>query len=71
METSEVEQRRRLSEDLPTLDEYITCRMGTSACGVTSAYNEFAQGLDPLPTYVMEDPEMRNLWDGTNIIVWA
>ena len=40
METSELEQRRRLSEDLPTLDEYITCRMETSAVGVTSAFNE-------------------------------
>ncbi|KAF2871389.1 isoprenoid synthase domain-containing protein [Massariosphaeria phaeospora] len=71
METSETEQERRLSENLPTLDEYITCRMGTSAVGVTSAYNEFAYGLEPLPTHVMEDPEMRTLWDETNIIVWA
>ncbi|KAF2121055.1 isoprenoid synthase domain-containing protein [Lophiotrema nucula] len=71
METSEVEQRRRLSEDLPTLDEYITCRMGTSAVGVTSAFNEFASDLAPLPTHVMNDPEIRTLWDETNIIVWA
>jgi hypothetical protein len=71
METSETEQVRRLSEDLPSVDEYIACRMGTSAVGVTSAYNEFAHGLDPLPSYVMEDPEMRKLWDETNIIFWA
>jgi hypothetical protein len=71
METSETEQIRRLSKDLPTVDEYIACRMGTSAVGVTSAYNEFANGLDPLPTQVMEDPAMRKLWDETNIIVWT
>ncbi|KAF2180110.1 terpenoid synthase [Zopfia rhizophila CBS 207.26] len=71
METSEVEQRRRLSEDLPTLDEYITCRMGTSAVGVTSAFNEYAQGFSPLPAHVMDDPDMRTLWDETNIIVWG
>ncbi|KAF2733669.1 terpenoid synthase [Polyplosphaeria fusca] len=71
METSEIEQRKRLSDDLPTLDEYITCRMGTSAVGVTSAFNEYAQGLAPLPDRVMRDPDMRTLWDETNIIVWA
>ncbi|KAF2467746.1 terpenoid synthase [Lindgomyces ingoldianus] len=71
METSEVEQRRRLSEELPTLDEYITCRMGTSAVGVTSAFNEFAQGMAPLPSHVINDADMRTLWDETNIIIWA
>jgi hypothetical protein len=45
--------------------------MRTSAVGVTLAYNEFAYGLDPLPTYIMEDPETRKLWDEINIIIWA
>ncbi|ORX95690.1 isoprenoid synthase domain-containing protein, partial [Clohesyomyces aquaticus] len=71
METSEVEQRTRLSEDLPTMDQYITCRMGTSAVGVTSAFNEYSEGLAPLPAHVINDPEMRIIWDETNIIVWA
>jgi hypothetical protein len=40
MDTTENEQRRRLGEDLPTLDEYARCRMGTSAVSVVSAFNE-------------------------------
>jgi len=40
MDTTEIEQRRRLSEDLPTLDEYAKSRMETSAVSVVSAFNE-------------------------------
>jgi hypothetical protein len=40
MDTTEIEQRRRLSEELPTLDEYARCRMGTSAGSVIAAFNE-------------------------------
>lgn len=40
MKTSEVEQKRRLSPDLPSLEEYVETRMGTSAVNVTSFFNE-------------------------------
>ena len=39
-QTSELEQRRRLSPNLPTLAEYINCRQGTSAVGVTCFFME-------------------------------
>ncbi|RYP77776.1 hypothetical protein DL771_000873 [Monosporascus sp. 5C6A] len=39
-QTSELEQRRRLNPNLPTLDEYVTCHMGTSAVDVTCFFNE-------------------------------
>lgn len=39
METSEVEQRCRLSPSLPTAERYISNRMGTSAVHVTSFFN--------------------------------
>jgi len=38
METSELEQKRRLSPELPTVEEYSACRMGTSAVTVTTFF---------------------------------
>lgn len=40
MDTTEIQQRRRLSEDPPTLEEYAKFRMGTSAVSVVSAFDE-------------------------------
>ncbi|PQE26796.1 terpenoid synthase protein [Rutstroemia sp. NJR-2017a BVV2] len=40
MDCSEIEQRVRLSGELPTIGQYWNCRMGTSAVGVTLAVNE-------------------------------
>ncbi|RYP66135.1 hypothetical protein DL770_008853 [Monosporascus sp. CRB-9-2] len=57
-QTPKLEQRRRLSPDLPTLDEYITCRMGTSAVGVTCFVKEYAQGTR-VPVHVLDDPGMK------------
>ncbi|KAH6654009.1 isoprenoid synthase domain-containing protein [Truncatella angustata] len=70
MKTSELEQRRRLRVDLPTLDEYVSCRMGTSACNVTTFFNEFSIGVT-IPAHILTSPSMRRLWDATNTIIWA
>lgn len=40
METSDVEQRRRLNDEVPTIEEYWACRLGTSAVGVTTVMFE-------------------------------
>lgn len=40
MDMSELEQKRKLRNEIPTLEEYWACRMGTSACGVTTAMCE-------------------------------
>ncbi|KAJ0273315.1 hypothetical protein COL940_009941 [Colletotrichum noveboracense] len=66
MKTSEVEQKRRLSPDLPSVEEYVETRMGTSAVNVTSFFNEVS-----LPIKVLTDPYMKVVWDKTNIIIWA
>ncbi|KAK2758475.1 terpene synthase metal-binding domain protein [Colletotrichum kahawae] len=70
MKTSEVEQKRRLSPDLPSLEEYVETRMGTSAVNVTSFFNEYAYKVS-LPIKILADPYMKAVWDKTNIIVWA
>ncbi|KAH0436035.1 terpene synthase metal-binding domain protein [Colletotrichum camelliae] len=70
MKTSEVEQKRRLSRDLPSLEEYVETRMGTSAVNVTSFFNEYACKVS-LPIKILADPYMKAVWDKTNIIVWA
>ncbi len=41
METSELEQKTRLNDTLPTVESYWSCRMGTSAVGVCLAVNEY------------------------------
>ncbi|RAL64505.1 hypothetical protein DID88_001980 [Monilinia fructigena] len=68
MDCSEIEQRVRLSEKLPTVEEYWRCRMGTSAVGVTTAMNEFAIGSEV--STMMINTSMKALWDYTNEIVW-
>ncbi|KAF5513373.1 Presilphiperfolan-8-beta-ol synthase [Colletotrichum fructicola] len=70
MKTSEVEQKRRLSPDLSSVEEYVETRMGTSAVNVTSFFNEYAYRVS-LPIKVLTDPYMKVVWDKTNIIIWA
>ncbi|KAI8290719.1 Presilphiperfolan-8-beta-ol synthase [Colletotrichum sp. SAR11_57] len=55
-----------LSPDLPSVEEYVETRMGTSAVNVTSFFNEVS-----LPIKVLTDPYMKVVWDKTNIIIWA
>ncbi|KAF5516045.1 Presilphiperfolan-8-beta-ol synthase [Colletotrichum siamense] len=68
--TSEVEEKRRLSPDLPSVEEYVETRMGTSAVNVTSFFNEYAYRVS-LPIKLLTDPYMKVVWDKTNIIIWA
>ncbi|KAF4876890.1 Presilphiperfolan-8-beta-ol synthase [Colletotrichum siamense] len=65
-----VEQKRRLSPDLPSVEEYVETRMGTSAVNITSFFNEYAYRVS-LPIKVLTDPYMKVVWDKTNIIIWA
>ena len=40
LKMSEREQRVRLSQNVPSVEDYRQCRMGTSAMGVISAIHE-------------------------------
>ncbi|TQN63795.1 (+)-eremophilene synthase [Colletotrichum shisoi] len=68
METSEVEQRRRLSSELPTTEEYLATRMGTGAVNVCTILSEAAYGIS-IPVGVLRDAHMKVVWDQTNILV--
>jgi len=68
MNCSEIEQQVRLSDKLPTVEEYWQCRMGTSAVGVTLAVNEFAN--EAALSTMMINADMKILWDYANEIVW-
>ncbi|PHH80719.1 hypothetical protein CDD80_67 [Ophiocordyceps camponoti-rufipedis] len=70
LESISLEQRRRLSPMLPTPEEYMATRMGTSAVNLASLLNCFANGFT-LPLKVLTDPDMSVLLDQTNIIIWA
>ncbi|KAL9078210.1 MAG: hypothetical protein Q9157_002863 [Trypethelium eluteriae] len=70
MRTSATEQKARLAPEMPSLPDYIECRMGTSAVGVTCGIIEYAYEK-ALPSVVMKDPDMKVLWAQVNIIVWV
>ncbi|EXF74184.1 hypothetical protein CFIO01_07834 [Colletotrichum fioriniae PJ7] len=70
IETSETEQQRRLSPDLPSTREYIATRMGTGAVNVCLFFIDYACGVS-FPIEVLREVEMRTLWDQANILVWA
>lgn len=62
----EVEQADRLAGYIPTLDEYLENRLGTSAvfilCGIFELFVETA-----LPDWMMNSPEMQVIWRETNL----
>lgn len=40
MQMSEAEQRRRLSPDLPSIKDYMACRLGSGAVNICEIFNE-------------------------------
>ena len=86
MEMSAVEQRLALDDTLPSVEDYLKRRMGTSAVTVCLALTEYeihetriltiliifryCLGME-LPLPVMRSPEMKRLWDETNIIIFT
>ncbi|KAH8588350.1 isoprenoid synthase domain-containing protein [Bisporella sp. PMI_857] len=66
MNTSEVEQRLRLKENLVTVEEFAEYRLGTSAVRVVLSVNEYCNGTD-LPSYIINDKDFESLWDLTNV----
>ncbi|EED22466.1 conserved hypothetical protein [Talaromyces stipitatus ATCC 10500] len=72
MKQSEQEQRLRLNNDsLPSVDEFWSYRLGASAVFICLAINEYSYGDMDLPTAVFEDPDMKEIWQLTNIIISA
>jgi len=72
MQMSEQEQRLRLTNDrLPTLEEFWGYRLGSSAVFICLAVNEYAYGDIELPPEMFQDPDMRCIWEQTNIIISA
>ncbi|PFH62200.1 hypothetical protein XA68_14607 [Ophiocordyceps unilateralis] len=70
VEATSMEQKRRLNPMLPTPRDYMATRMGTSAVNITSLLNGYANGFI-LPIEILMDPEMRVVWDQTNLINWS
>jgi hypothetical protein len=71
METSEKEQRLRLSGTIPSLDEFWHYRLGSSAVAVCLSLNEFSwEGMD-LPIEFYADKDVRALFRYTNTIISA
>ncbi|EAU38526.1 predicted protein [Aspergillus terreus NIH2624] len=68
LDASEWEQRRRIEGTIPSLDEYLACRMGTNGAYVLLALDEFALGIQ-LPQEAMDHPAMQVLWEATNKIL--
>ncbi|GAW23551.1 hypothetical protein ANO14919_131150 [Xylariales sp. No.14919] len=63
----EEEQRWQVSTQLPTVDEYMRRRMGSSAVGVALGLMEYAYGVDSGDS-LRRNPTLRAIWDETNRI---
>ncbi|KAI5921851.1 terpenoid synthase [Camillea tinctor] len=67
MQTTGEEHRNQMTRDLPTVDQYLEMRMGSSGVGICLALNEY--GLDiQLPREVLQSEPMRIIWHETNMI---
>ncbi|KAL8920047.1 MAG: hypothetical protein Q9172_004677 [Xanthocarpia lactea] len=66
---SRLEQALRLRGTIPTVEEFWSYRLGSSAVHITLAMNEFAFNNKSLPTSVIEQEDMTLLWEYTNIII--
>ena len=60
IQMSEVEQNTRLSGRIPTLNEYWTCRMGTSAVGVCLGMLDYIDRIQ-IPPSLVRHPDMMAL----------
>ncbi|EHK21849.1 uncharacterized protein TRIVIDRAFT_53145 [Trichoderma virens Gv29-8] len=68
IQKAQVEQKSRLDGRILSLEEYWDIRMGTSAVGVIMAVNEFSANVR-ISDAIMDHPDMRILWDESNINV--
>ncbi|KAH7141325.1 isoprenoid synthase domain-containing protein [Dactylonectria estremocensis] len=62
------EQEERSVGRVPTPDEYMELRMGTSGVEIACAFHEYFI-KSHLPRWLMNSPEMKNLWRLTNILL--
>ena len=84
IDMTDVEQETSMGEELPTVEEYQKRRMGSSAVGVCLALTEYAGAYSEqddaliqcrysyemeIPRAAMEDENMKQLWDETNLII--
>ncbi|KAI0885574.1 terpenoid synthase [Annulohypoxylon maeteangense] len=62
------EQQFQLTNRLPTVEEYVCCRLGTGAVRVCLATIEYVYGIT-LSQEVMDDEAMQQIWHETNVII--
>ena len=82
---TELEQRVELSEQFPTVEEYLHRRLGSSAVDVSTAVVEYVLDFSheirhflierrycfgiEIPSSVMYEHDMKMIWQETNIII--
>lgn len=78
-----VEQSTQLEGGLPSIEQYLQRRMGSSAVGVCLAITEYSLHISllrllihkrycfnmQLPPSIMAEDDMRNIWTETNMII--
>ncbi|TRX88218.1 hypothetical protein FHL15_010907 [Xylaria flabelliformis] len=68
VEMNEEEQQHQMTAALPSVEDYIRRREGTSATRVCLALHEYAIDLR-LPAVIMESMEMQAIWHESNMII--
>ncbi|KAI1827657.1 terpenoid synthase [Xylaria intraflava] len=62
------EHKVRLSSALPTPEQYLQRRMGSSAVGICFAITEYATGIN-MPEEIMQSEPIKIIWHESNIII--
>ncbi|KAI1503050.1 terpenoid synthase [Biscogniauxia marginata] len=68
VEMCEDEQKSQTTPHLPTIEEYMRRRMGSSAVRVCMAIMEYASGIT-LSEQILNDASMQVIWHETNMII--
>ncbi|RYO90208.1 hypothetical protein DL766_006131 [Monosporascus sp. MC13-8B] len=68
MRACEIEQHSELSGRAPTVDEYVPCRMGTSAAGFVTSILEYMVKVD-LGDTIRYDPDVVEVFDQTICLI--
>ncbi|PVH74509.1 terpenoid synthase [Cadophora sp. DSE1049] len=63
-----LEQKHKISDDLPSLEEYFKYRMGSSGVYGCVLLAELALG-QAIPSPMLDHPGMRIVWDGINSLI--
>ncbi|KAF2648756.1 terpenoid synthase, partial [Lophiostoma macrostomum CBS 122681] len=68
VDSTQVEQKYQIDGNIPSVEEYMTRRMGSSAVRPSLVLTEYGYNMR-LPRHLMDNKNMCAVWDATNVII--